>query len=99
MLGRCPFHYDKTPSLVVSPESNLWNCLGACQTGGSVIDWEIGKIINVANELACTGSSAGSTGEVIAAAFVLNRMEFIPHGYSVIEAWERLDERWQGYVK
>ena len=37
--GRCPFHDDKTPSLVISPEKNLWHCLGACQTGGSVIDW------------------------------------------------------------
>ncbi len=35
----CPFHDDKTPSLVVSPDKNLWNCLGACRTGGSVIDW------------------------------------------------------------
>jgi len=40
-IGRCPFHDDKTPSLVISPESNLWNCLGACQIGGSVIDWVI----------------------------------------------------------
>jgi DNA primase catalytic core len=24
---------------VISPEKNLWHCLGACQTGGSVIDW------------------------------------------------------------
>lgn len=38
-VGRCPFHDDKTPSLVVSPQSNLWHCLGACQIGGSVIDW------------------------------------------------------------
>ncbi|MFC3654128.1 CHC2 zinc finger domain-containing protein [Dyella humi] len=38
-IGRCPFHDDKTPSLVVSPSKNLWHCLGACQTGGSVIDW------------------------------------------------------------
>ena len=38
-IGRCPFHEDKTPSLVVSPKKNLWNCLGACQTGGTVIDW------------------------------------------------------------
>jgi DNA primase len=37
--GRCPFHEDKTPSLVISPEKNLWHCLGACRTGGSVIDW------------------------------------------------------------
>src|SRR5688500_19082444 len=38
-IGRCPFHDDRTPSLVVSPAKNLWHCLGACQTGGSVIDW------------------------------------------------------------
>ena len=38
-ICHCPFHNDKTPSLVVSPDNNLWNCLGACGTGGSVIDW------------------------------------------------------------
>jgi len=38
-LGHCPFHDDKTPSLVVSEIKNLWHCLGACQTGGTVIDW------------------------------------------------------------
>ena len=37
--GRCPFHEDKTPSLVVTPSKNLWHCLGACQAGGTVIDW------------------------------------------------------------
>ena len=39
LIGRCPFHEDKTPSLVVTPAKNLWHCLGACQTGGTVIDW------------------------------------------------------------
>ncbi len=38
-IGRCPFHEDKTPSLVVSPAKNLWHCLGACRVGGSAIDW------------------------------------------------------------
>jgi DNA primase catalytic core len=37
--GRCPFHEDRTPSLVITPAKNLWHCLGACQTGGTVIDW------------------------------------------------------------
>ena len=37
--GRCPFHDDHGPSLVISPKKNLWHCLGACQSGGSVIDW------------------------------------------------------------
>ncbi len=39
LLGLCPFHDDHEPSLVVSPKKNLWHCLGACQKGGSVIDW------------------------------------------------------------
>jgi DNA primase catalytic core len=39
LLGRCPFHADKTPSLVITPEKNLWHCLGACQAGGGPIDW------------------------------------------------------------
>ena len=39
LVGRCPFHEDRSPSLVVSPAKNLWHCLGACQAGGSVIDW------------------------------------------------------------
>ena len=39
LIGLCPFHDDREPSLVVTPSKNLWNCLGACGTGGTVIDW------------------------------------------------------------
>ena len=39
LIGLCPFHDDHDPSLVVTPTKNLWHCLGACQQGGSVIDW------------------------------------------------------------
>ena len=39
LMGLCPFHDDRNPSLVISPEKNLWHCLGACQAGGTVIDW------------------------------------------------------------
>ena len=39
LIGLCIFHEDKKPSLVIDPEKNLWNCLGACSTGGTVIDW------------------------------------------------------------
>jgi DNA primase catalytic core len=39
LLGLCPFHEDREPSLVITPSKNLWHCLGACQTGGTVIDW------------------------------------------------------------
>jgi DNA primase len=30
---------NKQPSLMINPGKNLWHCLGACQSGGSVIDW------------------------------------------------------------
>jgi len=39
LIGLCPFHEDHEPSLVITPSKNLWNCLGACGTGGTVIDW------------------------------------------------------------
>jgi len=39
LVGLCPFHDDREPSLVITPAKNLWHCLGACQTGGSVVDW------------------------------------------------------------
>lgn len=38
LVGRCPFHEDSDPSLVVTPDKNLWHCFG-CNAGGSVIDW------------------------------------------------------------
>jgi DNA primase catalytic core len=39
LLGLCPFHDDRNPSLVITPGKNLWHCLGACDAGGTVIDW------------------------------------------------------------
>jgi DNA primase catalytic core len=39
LLGLCPFHDDKNPSLVITPAKNLWHCLGACNAGGTAIDW------------------------------------------------------------
>jgi len=39
LIGLCPLHDDHEPSLVVTPSKNLWNCLGACGEGGTVVDW------------------------------------------------------------
>jgi len=39
LIGLCPFHDDHEPSFVITPANNLWHCLGACQQGGSVIDF------------------------------------------------------------
>lgn len=38
-IGLCPFHDDHSPSLIVDPKKNLWNCLGACGAGGDVYAW------------------------------------------------------------
>jgi DNA primase catalytic core len=36
--GLCPFHPDKTPSMIITPEKNLFHC-PACGTGGDVISF------------------------------------------------------------
>ena len=62
--------------------------------------WDIQKIIEVAVSLKATGRTSASTGERIAAAFVLNNPAYLPDSYSdMVEAWDRLDERWQAYVR
>ena len=68
LVGRCPFHEDKTPSLVVSPKKNLWHCLGACGTGGSVIDWVMkteGVSFRHAVELLREGAPSLAAGRIV----------------------------------
>jgi DNA primase len=68
LIGRCPLHDDKTPSLVVTPAKGLWHCLGACGIGGSAIDWimrtrKIGfrHAVEVLREIAGAGVVTGGT--------------------------------------
>jgi DNA primase len=67
LAGRCPFHDDATPSLVVTPAKNLWHCMGECQSGGSVVDWVMraqGVSFRHAVELLRDGMPTTSSGAV-----------------------------------
>lgn len=60
----------------------------------------IARIINVANELQANGSTGASTGEQIAAAFVLNEQKYLPGEQDMVRAWDRLAlGDYQHYVK
>ena len=61
---RCPFHEDDTPSLIITPRNNLFNCFG-CGAAGTVIDWVM-KTQGVSFRFACEilQKDAGLVAEV-----------------------------------
>ena len=38
LMGLCPFHDDRNPSLSIDPVKNEWQCFG-CGCKGDVIEW------------------------------------------------------------
>jgi len=54
LIGLCPFHDDRNPSLNIDPAKNVWSCKGACGEGGDVFLWVMraeGVSFNHAKEL------------------------------------------------
>jgi len=45
LKARCPFHNDRTPSLIVSPQKQIWHCFG-CGAGGNAFSF-VSQIENI----------------------------------------------------
>jgi DNA primase len=60
LIGRCPFHEDREPSLVIYPQTASYFCFG-CDAGGDVIDF-VGRIRGSAfRETAALLAGSGQT--------------------------------------
>ena len=61
--GLCPFHGEKTPSFVVSPDKQIYHCFG-CGAGGSVYDFVMNfRNLSFAEALEFLASRVGITIE------------------------------------
>ena len=39
LTTRCPFHEEKTPSLILNEEENIFHCLGCGKTGNASVGY------------------------------------------------------------
>jgi DNA primase catalytic core len=80
LAAKCPFHEDRDPSFIVSPQKNLWNCLAGCGGGDNLqlvmrlekcsfryAAEQLLKTLGVAPEAAAVTTRMGTTHEILAA--------------------------------
>ncbi|MFC1853867.1 toprim domain-containing protein, partial [candidate division CSSED10-310 bacterium] len=70
LIGLCPHHDDKIPSLVLTLRDGiwLWNCLGACKCGGDCFKWVMkadGVSFRHAVEILLNGNGSQDTSDRI----------------------------------
>ncbi len=77
----CPFHTEKTPSFIVSPERQSWRCFGACATGGDVLSFvsraerlDFGETVRLLAERAGIEISGRSNTESGKPIYTINRL-------------------------
>lgn len=106
--GLCPFHNEKTPSFVVSPERQIWHCFGGCNDGGDIFKFLM-RIENIefSEALKILADRAGvkvsqsiqnsKTSEVREKIFEVNHLaaEF----YNYILTSHKLGEKARDYLK
>ena len=39
LIGKCPFHDDANPSFVVTPDKNLFHCMGCAGPPAASLTW------------------------------------------------------------
>ena len=75
LVGKCPFHDDSTPSLSVTPSTNLWRCFG-CGAAGSGSNYAAeATVADFAAALAAANTAMDGT--VIYAAYAVGADVFV----------------------